>query len=92
MVTSHMASAERGVSSAGFRTTVQPTAIAAHAFLVIIAFGKFHWKIYQLSYVVLIPTYLQTNFQCINFLRNSKTLFVFRQKDILHGTLAPGFP
>jgi len=38
------ASAEKGVSSAGLSTTVHPAAIAAQAFRVIIALGKFHWK------------------------------------------------
>lgn len=42
--TSHRASAEYGVSSAGLSTTVDPAAIAAQAFRVIIAFGKFHYK------------------------------------------------
>ena len=42
--TSHRAKAEYGVSSAGFSTTVQPAASAGASFLVIIAFGKFHWK------------------------------------------------
>lgn len=41
-LTSASARAERGVSSAGFTTTVQPTAMAAPTFLVIIALGKFH--------------------------------------------------
>lgn len=40
-LTLHKASADRGVSSAGLITTVQPTAIAGDAFLVIIAAGKF---------------------------------------------------
>ena len=39
------AKAEKGVSSAGLSTTVQPAAIAAQAFLVIIALGLFHCKI-----------------------------------------------
>lgn len=42
--TSARARADSGVSSAGFTTTVQPTARAAPTFLVIIALGKFHWK------------------------------------------------
>jgi len=42
--TSHKARAENGVSSAGFNTTVHPAASAGAIFLVIIAFGKFHWK------------------------------------------------
>lgn len=41
-LTSASASAERGVSSAGFTTTVQPAARAAATFLVIMALGKFH--------------------------------------------------
>lgn len=41
-LTSASARAERGVSSAGFTTTVQPTAMAAPTFLVIMALGKFH--------------------------------------------------
>lgn len=40
--TSARASADRGVSSAGFTTTVQPAARAAPTFLVIMALGKFH--------------------------------------------------
>jgi len=39
------ARAERGVSSAGFTTTVHPAASAAPTFLVIIALGKFHWGV-----------------------------------------------
>lgn len=37
------ARAEKGVSSAGFTTTVQPAARAAPTFRVIMALGKFHW-------------------------------------------------
>lgn len=42
-LTAAKASAEKGVSSAGFTTTVQPAARAAPTFLVIMALGKFHW-------------------------------------------------
>lgn len=42
-LTSARARAEKGVSSAGFTTTVQPAARAAPTFLVIMALGKFHW-------------------------------------------------
>jgi len=42
--TSQRASAENGVSSEGFSTTVHPAAIAGAAFLVSIAIGKFHCK------------------------------------------------
>lgn len=42
--TSARARAERGVSSAGFTTTVQPAARAAPTFLVIMALGKFHCR------------------------------------------------
>lgn len=41
-LTSQRANADKGVSSAGLTTTVHPAASAAHAFLVIMAFGKFH--------------------------------------------------
>jgi len=44
MVTSQRARAEKGVSSEGFNTTVQPAARAGEAFLVIMALGKFHYK------------------------------------------------
>lgn len=44
-LTSHKARADRGVSSAGLSTTVQPAAMAAPALRVIIALGKFHCKI-----------------------------------------------
>jgi hypothetical protein len=43
-LTSHNAKAEKGVSSAGFNTTVQPAARAGAHFLVIIALGKFHFE------------------------------------------------
>ena len=42
-LTSAKARAEKGVSSAGFTTTVQPAARAAPTFRVIMALGKFHW-------------------------------------------------
>lgn len=42
-LTSARASAEKGVSSAGFTTTVQPAARAAPTLRVIMALGKFHW-------------------------------------------------
>lgn len=42
-LTSASASAEKGVSSAGLTTTVQPAARAAPTLRVIMALGKFHW-------------------------------------------------
>lgn len=42
-LTSARARAEKGVSSAGFTTTVQPAARAAPTLRVIMALGKFHW-------------------------------------------------
>ena len=50
-LTSQRASAEKGVSSDGFRTTVQPAAIAGAALRVIIALGKFHLKQEQVKIV-----------------------------------------
>lgn len=43
-LTSARARAEKGVSSAGFTTTVQPAARAAPTLRVIMALGKFHWR------------------------------------------------